>query len=218
MIIAVCGQKGGSGKTTAATNIAAELVQRGRKILLVDADDQGSARTWGAKARARNGSPSPDITAGNDSMHKRLPSVAHEYFAVVIDCPGRVAPVQRSALLVADLAIIPCSSGAVDGWALAETVDEIQRTDEARARHHLPALRVRALVSHVDMRRSVGRQVYELIKAAGLTPFRAELLDRAEYEEAQYAGEGVTTWAPSSTAADEVRALVDEILKLGSKR
>jgi chromosome partitioning protein len=46
MIIAVCGQKGGTGKTTTAYSIAAEMVSRGRKVLLVDADPQGSARTW----------------------------------------------------------------------------------------------------------------------------------------------------------------------------
>ena len=213
MILALCGQKGGSGKTTAAVNRAAELVRRGRRVLLVDADTQGSARTWGAKARARDGAKAPDVIAGDDTMHKRLPSAAREYDAIVIDCAGRADHVQRSALAVADVAVIPCSSGAVDGWALAETVEQIQAAQQLR-----PSLRVRALVSRVDMRRAVGRQVYELIKAAGLTALRAELQDRAEYEEAQYAGQGVTTWAPSSTAAEEVRALVDELLKLGGKR
>jgi chromosome partitioning protein len=42
MIIAMSGQKGGSGKTTAAAAVAAEVVTRGCKVLLVDADPQGT--------------------------------------------------------------------------------------------------------------------------------------------------------------------------------
>ena len=44
------GQKGGTGKTTLAVATAAELMARGRKVLLVDSDPQGTTRTWAAGA------------------------------------------------------------------------------------------------------------------------------------------------------------------------
>jgi chromosome partitioning protein len=48
MIIAVLNQKGGVGKTPLAVHIAAALAMQGARVLLVDADPQGSARDWAA--------------------------------------------------------------------------------------------------------------------------------------------------------------------------
>jgi chromosome partitioning protein len=46
MIIGVLNQKGGVGKTTLSVNMAAVYAQQGRRVLLVDADPQGSAMAW----------------------------------------------------------------------------------------------------------------------------------------------------------------------------
>lgn len=209
--IALCGQKGGAGKTTTATNIAAELVTRGTRVLLVDADPQGSASWWVAKAHER-AQPAPELVKGDEQMHKRLPQLAERFDVTVIDCPGRLTAVVRSALVVADVAILPCGSGALDGWSFVETVKQVREAQRVR-----PALQAFALVAHVDMRRAVGRSVHDVIKQAEIEQLDAELIDRAEYEEAPWEGQGVTTWSPSSQAAAEVRALVDEVLRLGGK-
>ena len=212
LTIALCGQKGGAGKTTTATNLAAELVTRGSRVLLVDADPQGSASWWVAKAREAK-QPAPDLAHGDDSMHKRLPALADRFDVIVIDCPGRLSSVVRSALAVSDIAILPCGSGALDGWAFVETVKQVREAQRLR-----PKLQAFALVAHVDMRRAIGRSVHEVIQQAKIQVLDAELIDRAEYEEAPWGGQGVTTWAPSSQAAEEVRALVDEVLNLRGKQ
>ena len=135
MTIALCGQKGGAGKTTTATNLAAELVTRGSRVLLVDADPQGSASWWVAKAREAK-QPAPELAHGDDSMHKRLPALADRFDVIVIDCPGRLSSVVRSALAVSDIAILPCGSGALDGWAFVETVKQVREAQRLRPKRH----------------------------------------------------------------------------------
>ena len=46
MILSALNQKGGSGKTTLAVHLAMALVRQGARVLLIDADPQGSALDW----------------------------------------------------------------------------------------------------------------------------------------------------------------------------
>jgi len=86
VIVAVAGQKGGAGKTTVAVNLAAEGIARGLRVLLVDADPQGSARTWVAVA-VEGGHPVPSIATGGATMHADLPARAKGFDLVVVDTP-----------------------------------------------------------------------------------------------------------------------------------
>lgn len=207
MLLALCGQKGGSGKTTTAIAIAAEWLVRGRRVLLVDADPQGSARTWGDIA-AEAGHPAPTIVAMGVGLHRpdQLPTLVRSYDRTVIDCPPRHGEIQRAALMIADLAVLPCGPGAMDAWALAESLEMVREAQTIR-----PALRAAVLITRKLPRTTLGVGARDALSSCGLPVLATELGHRVAYVEAPAAGLGVTVYAPTSPAAVEVRALVEEI-------
>jgi chromosome partitioning protein len=94
MIIALLNQKGGVGKTTLALHLAGEWASKGRRVLLIDADPQSSARDW-SQQRAREGLPRlfGVIGLARDTLHSEAPELARGADHVVIDGPPRVASV-----------------------------------------------------------------------------------------------------------------------------
>src|SRR5687767_15079469 len=108
MKIAFLNQKGGVGKTTLSVHVAAALAGRGLKVLLIDADPQHSALDWTA---ARDGAELPALftTVGmpKATIHKEIGGLAEPYDAVVIDGPPRVTDLARSAIMAADVVLIP---------------------------------------------------------------------------------------------------------------
>ena len=209
MIIAICGQKGGAGKTTLAINLAAEFHRQGRRVLLVDCDPQGSTLTWGQVA-VEMGHPSPAVVAMGPGLHRQdqLPAMAAGFQHTVIDCPPRLGEVQRAALMVADLALLPCGPGAVDAWAVVESIDQVKAAQDLR-----PTLGAAVVITRKAARAAISSGAREVLAAGGLPILATELGFRVAYQEAPAAGQGVTSYAPSSAAAREVRALAKEVLK-----
>jgi chromosome partitioning protein len=207
-IVALAGQKGGSGKTTLAIGLACEWHRRGQRVLLVDADPQGSTRTWGAVA-AELGRRAPSVIAMGQGLHRpdQLPTVAAAYDIVLIDCPGRHSDVQRSALLVADLALLPCGPSTVDAWALAESVQQIEHARKLR-----PELAAAVVINRKSVGTTLGKGARGALATCTLPVLATEVINRVAHQEAPGAGLGVTVYAPDSPAAAEIRSLVDEIL------
>jgi len=210
LIVALAGQKGGTGKSTIAVCLAAEGTRRGMSVLLVDADPQATARTWGDVA-AELGNPAPTIVAMGATMHRagQLARAAGAYDLAIIDCPPRHGEIQRSALLVAHVAILPCGPSAADAWALASSIELV---NEARTLR--PELAAYVCITRKVGGTALGRGAREALTAGELPILAAELGYRVAYQEALAAGQGVTTYAPRGTAADEARALFSEILSL----
>ena len=207
MRVAVCGIKGGVGKSTVAVGLAAEGIARGRKVLLVDGDTQGTARTW-AEVASEQGHPVPAVVAMGATMHQpgQLDRVGAGFDLVVIDCPPRASDVQRSALMACDLAVLPCGPSASDTWAVASSVELVTAARAVR-----PALHAVIVVTKRQGRTALGRVVRESLAETGLPILQTELFYRIAYQESLAAGQGVGAYAPSTPAAFEIRRLYDEL-------
>ena len=206
MIIACASVKGGAGKSTLATNLATEYQRQGRRVLLVDADPQATSSTW-AEVATEKGHKPPTVVAMGKDMHRpgQLDQLAAPFDVTIIDCPGRDGAVVRSALMVADLVLVPCGASPADAWALQQSLEII---DEARAvRPHLAARVV------ITRRRatSIGRGARGDLAAAGVPLLGADIAERVAYQQAIGDGVGVTSMKNQAEAAKEIRELVKAI-------
>src|SRR5216117_3731823 len=121
MIIAVLNQKGGVGKTTIATHFAGAFASDGCSVVMIDADPQGSALDW---SQRRKQATYPRlfgvIGLPRETLHLEAPEIARNKDFVIIDGPPRVAARARSALLAADIVLIPIQPSPYDVWASIE--------------------------------------------------------------------------------------------------
>ena len=205
MIIALAGQKGGSGKTTTAICIADDLHRRGCDVLLCDVDPQGTARTW-ADVAADLEHETPTTIGMGAGFHDELPDLAAGYDHTVIDCPPGHTERQRAAMMVADVVVVPCGPGATDVWSMAETIDLARKAKSVR-----PDLNVGILVTRKDARTVIGDKAAKALQATELPVLDTMLGFRVAYQEAPNDGVGVTRYDGSGAAADEIKALVDEL-------
>jgi len=128
LITTFANQKGGTGKTTLAVHLAHAIALAKARVLLVDADPQGSAGGWAAAREDKP--PFPVIGLAQNTLHRDLPSLLEGYDHCVIDSPPRVSALARSAILAADLVLIPVQPSSYDVWAASETIQLVQEAQQ----------------------------------------------------------------------------------------
>lgn len=129
MVIVIGSTKGGSGKTTLATNLVAIDVGRGNDVLLVDTDKQGSASNWGAVREEAN-VPRVSIMQkfGGLSLTRELQALSNKYKRVYVDAGGYDSESLRSSLLVASKILIPLRPSQLDVWDLPRIVEIVSQS------------------------------------------------------------------------------------------
>jgi len=211
MIVALLNQKGGVGKTTLALHLAGEWAARGQRATLIDADPQGSALDW-SQQRAREGCPRLFGVVGlaRDTLHREAPELVRDVDHVIIDGPPRVAGLMRSALLAADLVLIPVQPSPFDGWASAEMLALL-----TEARIYRPELAARFVLNRCGARTIIARETAETLADHDPPLLAATIGQRVVFADAAQSGRLASEIDADSPAAREIAALVSEIDCLG---
>src|SRR5690349_7963521 len=112
-------------------------------------------------------------------MHRpgQLQTVAKNYEWTFIDCPPRHGEVQRSALMISDLAILPCGPSASDVWALSTSLELVQSAREVRE-----SLQACIMISRKQPRTSLGKDARSVLAQSGVRVLDSELLYRVAYQ------------------------------------
>lgn len=209
MIVGFLNQKGGVGKTTLAVHAADVLARRGKRVLLVDADPQGSALDWAA---ARRSEPLfPVVGLPKSSIHKELPALVRGYDIVIIDGPPRVYDVARSVIMASDMVVIPVQPSPYDVWAAKEIVDLFQE-----GRIYKPALKAAFAINRKIVNTALGRDVVEALAEYSVPVLRTAVCQRIALAESAAAGQTVFETDPNHPAGNEVSAMVDDFLELAA--
>jgi chromosome partitioning protein len=207
MIIGVLNQKGGAGKTTISVNLAATFAKNGRRVLLVDADPQGSALAWSS---LRQDKPLfPVIGMAKPTLHRELPEIAKGYDVVIIDGAPRVNELARAAMLASDLILIPVQPSPFDVWASADTVKLVREARQFRSE-----IRAAFLINRRIAKTAIGRDVANaLAQFEDIPVLAAALGQRVIFAETAARGLAVIEAAPQSEAAQELAGLAKLIIE-----
>ena len=207
-LIALVGNKGGTGKTTLAVNMAMGLMKRAPAALL-DLDPQRSAQQW---ARiAEHSALSEHVYECAEGAGDAVNDLQARYRYVVVDCPPSVHSTQTQGILrVADRVLVPVQPSPMDLWATVAVVDEI----EAARREH-PRLQARIVLNQLEAHTVLSRDIREVIDEVGMDVLRGEVRRRAVYRNAM--AEGKTVFDAGSAgrnAVMEIEHLILEVIAL----
>jgi chromosome partitioning protein len=205
LIVAFLNHKGGVGKTTLALHVAGVWAAQGKRIVVVDTDSQGSALDW-SEQRANEGLPRLFDVLGlaRDTLHVEAPEIARDVDHVVIDASSRIAALKRSAMLAANLALVPAQPSPFDGWAAADTLRLLQE-----ARLFRPQLIARFVLNRCAARTLIATEISE-----ALAKHDPPALPSPIFADAARTGRLVSEVPRGEPAAREVAALAAEIERI----
>jgi chromosome partitioning protein len=203
-VVAIVNQKGGTGKTTLAINLASVLAEKGA-VLLLDADPQASSQNWAAGEWT-----SPEGLAvkgmGKGNLLEQVRSVSRDYDWIIIDGPPGISRTSADAVRAADLVLIPAKPSPLDVWAASDIVEAVR----ARQKTSNGAPKAAFVITMAQPRTRLGRQIDAALSEMGIPVLQARTTQRVSYPNAINDGNSVVDGA-DQTARNEILAIRGEL-------
>ncbi len=204
-IVTIAQQKGGSGKTTIAANLAVALSANGLRVAVLDTDPQGSLGRWLMNRRGAFGDTVNGLglrTAGAWGARYEARELLREHDLVIIDTPPKMGVDGRPAIEVADLVIIPVTPSQVDIWATEPTIE--LATAEKKP--------VMLVLNRASTRTRIAGEMRVLLDQMAGSVADTIIGNRVAFAEAMGTGLAVVERRPSRPAAREIGALAKEVM------
>ena len=213
-IISVIQLKGGAGKSTVATNLAAMLAEEG-KTLLLDADSpQYTSESWYVLREEHEFTDNLDLITCSDenAIASALRAAADMQSVpdyIVVDGPARMERVTRYMMAISDLTIIPVGTAKADLWSTYD-IEEIVKAEQTER----PDLDVRLMLNKFrDVTKSAHEVLQEAKKEISIPLMKTKLGYRVAYSDAL--GEGLCVdELRDARAVEEIKALTKETLNI----
>lgn len=194
MIFTVGGIKGGTGKTTVATNLTVWLAKQNTDVLLIDADDQETSTdfyTWRTQTLPDPGFTSIKLTG--DAIRSNIQKMKSKYDHIVIDTGGRDTTSQRSALVASDVYLLPFQPRSLDVWTITK-VDKL--LSEIRSVKPDPLIAI-GFLNRADVRSQDNRETIQFFQEYPSVTFLDEQLsNRKAFSNAAGSGLSVLELSP----------------------
>ncbi|MDD2539511.1 MAG: AAA family ATPase [Desulfuromonadaceae bacterium] len=203
--ITIGNSKGGVGKSTLACNLAVAVARDGKKVVIVDADVQGSSLAF---REIRESDDIGAVSITTPTIHKDITRLNADL--VIVDAGGRDSAAFRSAVVASDLFIIPILPSLYDFWATSDTCGIL---DEARTYKDIQArLLINQYVPGTVLARDIEQALAEFADKAAL--MQARIPRQEVFKRSLVKGSGVQETDSRGKAAAAVKALYDEIISI----
>lgn len=201
-VITVAQQKGGSGKTTIAANLAVAYLRQGLRVALLDTDPQGSLGRWFMARRALGRAEDLEFSTSSAwGVSYECEKLRKSADIVLIDTPPKVDADLRPALREADVVLVPVASSHVDLWATDGVLD-LARREGRRAVIVMNRMRSGTRLS-ADVAAAAGALAADLAEST--------LGNRTVYAETLGQGLGVQESGRRGSGDAEIEALAREV-------
>lgn len=210
MIVLIGAEKGGTGKTTLATNFAAMRAKEGHEVLLLDTDSQGSATYWSRIRDDKEIKPAIYCAQKFGRVDHEVSKLAGKFDDIIIDAGGRDSEELRSSMLVAHKAYVPVQPSQFDVWTLSPMAQMV-----SKAKMLNPDLKVYIILNRASPNPSVSEaaEAQEILAdLEDLELSKALVRDRIAFRKAARDGLSVSEMVPQDPkAVAEITELYKEV-------
>jgi chromosome partitioning protein len=210
-ILSIISQKGGTGKTTIAENLAVASSLDGRKTVLIDLDSQPTSASWGDRRQRIHPDDDPTVISAQVARLPQILDVCRREKAelVIIDTPPRTAEATHQASKAADLVLVPIRPSLNDVETLPALAELLRLAGKSE--------RAFVVINAAPARGSRHLDAEKIAESHRLEVAPVILRLRQDYGDAPNAGQGVIEFARAGQAASEFSRLwkfVSELMKL----